>query len=507
MDRQEPNVIFGLEPQQRPTLALGVERVVALNGHRVAFGLLILLQLGGVDFVEMDFRAIVARAVGILHIATDVNLPVFGPVVLVLIVLERPLHAHRVRLHPVDRREPPLADRRTQREHGVVLRRIRVASRMLVEIITAIVGRIANAGRHARHEPFNRIALAVGTQRFADDAASGDGLGFAHFDDLHREDIGIATSIVIDHYALARQLSGRIQDLRLGVDVQSAHDLVLRLLGYPASDVRLSAVAQGQQLGVAHELHELAGERNRRSVVRRIRPVDAPRTPRAAHRDGVGHLVSRAVLQDPFKGLRPASNRKDARIVAVGVEEKTRNAAVFRRQLAVAVVGRIPVDIRRRIDAIRKIILRLGALPRKADLRFHQQNVHSRRVHLFIGDIDSGKASGCDKHRIRRQPHVLRRIANIPNLRRARRTERVDRHLGERRRNQSGRRQQEPLSHDTPFMRVLKLYDETKRIIRRTVLVRLAAAGRRRDKIRRVARLFAVGIITATIISDVGADT
>ena len=52
-----------------------------------------------------------------------------------------------------------------------------------------------------------------------------------------------------------------------------------------------------------------------------------------------------------------------------------------------------------------------------------------------------------------------------------------------------------------------KLYDETKRIIRRTVLVRLAAAGRRRDKIRRVARLFAVGIITATIISDVGADT
>ena len=203
MDRQEPNVIFGLEPQQRPTLALGVERVVALDGHRVAFGLLILLQLGGVDFVEMDFRAIVARAVGILHIATDVNLPVFGPVVLVLIVLKRPLHAHRVRLHPVDRREPPLADRRTQREHGVVLRRIRVASRMLVEIIAAIVGRIANAGRHARHEPFNRIALAVGTQRLADDAASGDGLGFAHFDDLHREDIGIATSIVIDHYALA----------------------------------------------------------------------------------------------------------------------------------------------------------------------------------------------------------------------------------------------------------------------------------------------------------------
>ena len=270
MDGHEPDVVVRRELEERPALAERLERAVRLDGAGVPLRILVAHERRRVVGRHVDRTPPVAAT-------AHEDRRVGRPFALVLVQLERPVHLHLVRLHPVHLHVPRAVLRGTERIDVVVLGAVRILSLVLVVVVAPVV-----RSRHVRRpgaKPGDVVAAPVRPEGESDLALQSVHLRTAHLHHLHVEETVERARVVVGHHGLPLQLSVGVERLGGGIDVESAHDLVRDDHRNAAGGVRDASVADRQDLVVSEELHELSGEVDAGGVVRVVRPVDAPGAP------------------------------------------------------------------------------------------------------------------------------------------------------------------------------------------------------------------------------------
>ena len=294
-------------------------------------------------------------------VAGDEQSGVRTPVRRVLAALERPLHAVRIRLHPVHVDAPRRVLCVPQREHHAVLRRIGVAPPVLVVVVAELVVRRGGVVDGRGDESVGVVPGDVGLYRLADDGVHGLHRRFAHLHDLKVLERRVRAGVVVGEDELSGQLPQGRKRLGLGIVVDALHDDVR--LGYALSaDVArtLPVLGYDERTG-AVELHEPAGERDHRRVPRALRPEHPVRASLDVAGDDVRHVVRRAARHDPAEGEVAARLHVDGQAPVVEDE-----LSPLRRVRGVLFPCRVPVDALRRRQRVAEPQLRLDALDGEA---------------------------------------------------------------------------------------------------------------------------------------------
>ena len=218
MDGHEPDVVIRREFQERPPFAEGVERAICRDGARMALRLLVAHQRRRVVGRHVD------RSTGVGRGAAHEHGGARRPVARVLVQLERPVHLHLVRFHPVDLHVPRAFPCGPERIDVPVLGTVGVLSLMLVVVVAAVVGRLHVRGLGA--EPRDVVSPSVRLKGMADLAGHAVHHGTAHLHDLHVQKTVEGAGVVVGHHDLSLELSVGVEHLGGLVDVESADDHV-----------------------------------------------------------------------------------------------------------------------------------------------------------------------------------------------------------------------------------------------------------------------------------------
>ena len=415
MDGHEPDVVIRSELQERPPFAEGVERAVHSDGARMAFRLLVAHQRRRIVAWHVDRAACGGRrGRSPSHSAAHKDRRVLRPVARVLVKLERPVDLHLVPFHPVHFHVPGAFRRGAERIDVSVLGAVGVVALMLVVVVAAVVCRFHVRGLGA--EAGDVVAASVRLEGAADLAMHTVDHRTAHLHHLDVQEAVERAGIVVGHHYLPLELPVGVEHLRGRVNVESADDHVGDDLRHAGDDIGDAAVADREDVVVAEELDELAGEVDARAVVGMVRPVDAARTPRAREGDSVGHRPVRSAGELPREAHRAALRGEDAVIVLVEDEL----VALILGKRKVGGVGGRPVDAVRRLDDVRQVVVGLGALERETRLGGGEGEL---RLVQLLDARDAARRRG-DGHRrevrVGGEPWVVRSVVRQVHRRRGR---------------------------------------------------------------------------------------
>ena len=353
----------------------------------------------------------------------------------IVVVLEIPLRLHRVFSLPEDFRLPRHGHAgRTCRDVGGhdreelavvgVGQLLALGGLVLLEIRrVGVVGVGRKPGGGNRIELAVRVAAAGGLQAVPDFGVERRHVRRADLHDDVRDHVVLRLRVVVGEHELPLRTLYRAR-LRVHAVAHGQKLRLRRVVVEAVDDVgdawRHLAIFAPQQVGVAEELHELAGEVDERGVVGLVHPrrEEPVRTGRRIAADRIGLRDRGARIRHP-RHFRRAACCEDHPLVWIR-RAKVEHDPAFGDRRRVRGNGRGPVDLPRSMRNVPAEVAELGVRrllgKRPADrprrkLPLHRRVLGRNRRHLLFGR--RGRTNRRDRIHVRRLPEAGGAVAPI----------------------------------------------------------------------------------------------